>query len=71
MTTKNNEYIYQQLNNKKRQYKEIIVNKSDKKQYIQLNTIEEELNKLLLDVKTQKKKIIKKNKYKMKNLIIN
>ena len=67
MTTKNNEYIYQQLNNKKNEYKKIVRN-NNSNNYSQLLKIEREIQSILNEIKENKRKIREKNKYEMKDL---
>ena len=65
-TTKNNEYIYQQLNDKKKEYKNIIRNQTDN--YDEMLRIEREIQSILNGIKENKRKIREKNRYKMKDL---
>ena len=65
-TTKNNEYIYQQLNDKKKEYKNIIRNQTDN--YDEMLRIEREIQSILNEIKENKRKIREKNRYKMKDL---
>ena len=68
MTTKNNEYIYQQLNTKKKEYKNIIKNQTNN--YNEMLRIEREIQSILNEIKENKRRIREKNKYKMKDLRI-
>ena len=68
MTTTNNESIYQQLNSKKKEYKNIIRNQIDN--YNEMLRIEREIQSILNEIKENKRRIREKNKYEMKDLRI-
>jgi len=65
-TTKVKERLYSELDKKKREYKNIVKNKSNN--YNELLRIEREINTLLNEIKENKRKIREKNKYQMKDL---
>jgi len=69
-TTKIKDPLIKELEKKRREYKNVINNESDKLKYSRLNQLESEINQILYDIKDKKKQILNKNKYYMKNLKI-